>query len=217
MDTSDLANLIKSRRSIRAWQDKPVLEDTILKAIEIATYAPNGGNRQNWRFYVILNRNVIKSIADAVQDIAEQVASWPEVGAWTEEATRMVQRASFFRKAPVLIAVTTGQYRSAMDEIIDARGDSDPKAGEIHRSRATADTKIQSIASVVSYLCLVLHQIGLGAVWMTGPIQAKTEIEKILKVPDGMDFVALIPAGYPAETPPLKERKPIKEVCEVIR
>ena len=31
-----------------------------------------------------------------------------------------------------------------------------------------------------------------------------------------MNLVALIPVGYPAENPPLKERKPINQVCEVI-
>ena len=57
----------------------------------------------------------------------------------------------------------------------------------------------------------------LGAVWMTGPMQAKEEIEKILQVPSGMDVVAFIPVGFPAETPAHGERKPIREVCEIIK
>lgn len=217
MDTTELANLIKNRRSVRVWQDKPVPEEMILRAIEIATWAPNGGNMQNWHFYVILNRETIKSIADAVQASANTIGSWPEAATWAETANRMLQRASFFRTAPAAIAVTTGQYQSPIENILVARGDADPKASEIRQSRAIADTKIQSIASVVAYLCLVLHQIGLGAVWMTGPTQAKVEIEKILKVPAGMDFVALIPLGYPAENPPAKTRKPVEDVCEVIK
>jgi len=48
-------------------------------------------------------------------------------------------------------------------------------------------------------------------------LQAKGEIEKILKVPADMDLVVFIPVGYPAENPPLKERKPINEVCEVLK
>lgn len=69
----------------------------------------------------------------------------------------------------------------------------------------------------MAYLLLILHQMGLGTVWMTGPLQAKGEIEKILKVPADMDLVVFIPVGYPAENPPLKERKPINEVCEVLK
>ena len=55
MELIDLEKLIKSRRSIRRWQDKRVSEELLLKAIEMATWAPNGGNQQNWRFYVVVN------------------------------------------------------------------------------------------------------------------------------------------------------------------
>jgi nitroreductase len=59
--------------------------------------------------------------------------------------------------------------------------------------------------------------MGLGTVWMTGPLHSKNEIEKILQVPSGMDFVAFLPLGYPAESPEPKPRKPIAEVCKVIK
>ncbi len=65
-------------------------------------------------------------------------------------------------------------------------------------------------------MILVLQQMGLGTVWMTGPTQVKPEIEKILGVPPGLEFMALIPVGYPAETPQ-GQRKPLDEVCQIIR
>jgi len=80
----------------------------------------------------------------------------------------------------------------------------------------TVDSRIQSVSVAISYLLLALHQMGLGAVWMTGPLpQSKGEIEKILKVPETMDIVALIPVGYPAESP-TRDRKPVGEVCTII-
>ena len=62
MDLQSLESLIKSRRSIRRWRQTPVPEDLILKAIELATWAPNGGNRQNWDFLVITERGLIAGI-----------------------------------------------------------------------------------------------------------------------------------------------------------
>ena len=56
MKLTELSDLIKGRRSVRVWQNKAVPEDLLLQAIELATYAPNAGNQQNWRFYVILKR-----------------------------------------------------------------------------------------------------------------------------------------------------------------
>jgi nitroreductase len=217
MKTDELADLINSRQSIRAWQDKPVSEDLLCRAIELATHAPNGGNQQNWYFYVIVNQQVIGSIADAVQASADYIASWPESAKYGAVTSGTARRPSFFRSAPAAIAVAAKQYRSPLEDLSEARAKTDPRAQKIRAGRAIANARIQSVASAIAYLLLVLHQMGLGAVWMTGPMQAKEEIEKILKVPKEMDLVAFIPVGYPGESPPLRERKPAKEVCEVIK
>jgi len=217
MKTAELAELIKSRRSIRAWQDKPVSGDLLCQAIELATYAPNGGNQQNWHFYVIVNRQVIGQIADAVQASADYIASWPESAKYGMMTAGMLQRSSFFRSAPAAIAVAAKQYRSPLEDLSEARAKTDAKAQKIRTGRAIANARIQSVASAIAYLLLILHQMGLGAVWMTGPMQAKEEIEKVLKVPKEMDLVAFIPVGYPGESPALRERKPVKEVCDVVK
>jgi nitroreductase len=217
MKTSEMAELIKSRRSIRSWLEKPVDEDMLLQAIELATWAPNGGNQQNWLFHVILNKNVIHSIADAVQARADYVASLPEANQIGEILTRLLKRSDFFRNAPAVIAVASSQYKSPLDQIAAAREKVDPKIQQMIGWRSVANTRIQSVASAIAYLLLILHQMGLGAVWMTGPMQAKGDIEKILNVPEGMDLVALVPVGYPAENPAPRERKAVKDVIRVIK
>lgn len=217
METDELANLIKGRRSIRMWEDKPVDESLLLQAIEIATHAPNGGNQQNWRFYVVENKGVIKSIADAVKASADYIATLPEADEDRALIDRMKSRSGSFRSAPCLIAVAARQYQSVIDKILAAREKVDEKAAQMRHWRNIADSRVQSVASAIAYLLLVLHQMGLGAVWMTGPLQAKADIEKLLKVPPEMDVVALIPVGYSGENPVLKERQPVKEVCEIIK
>ncbi len=216
METKVLENLVKSRRSIRKWLDKPVPEELLLKAVELATYAPNGGNQQNWRFYIIVNKNVIQKIGEAVQTTANLMASWPE----TEKlgyVSRVRDNASFFKSAPALVVVGASRYQSVADQILEAREKVDTRAKEIRDWRNSANSKIQSVASAIAYMLLILQQMGLGAVWMTGPMQAKGEIEKIIKIQKGFDAVAIIPVGYPAEDPKPRERKPFKEVGEVIR
>ena len=52
---------------------------------------------------------------------------------------------------------------------------------------------------------------------MGGPLQAKKEIEELLKVPPEWDFVGLIPVGYAAEAPETRPRKPIQDVIQFIR
>ena len=214
MELTDLANLIKGRRSIRRWQEKEVSSELLLQAVELATWAPSGGNQQNWHFYIIVNQDTIKAIADAVQAKADQIASWPEADKLGDVA-RFRDRAAFFRSAPALIAVAAAQYQSAVDLVLTAR-ETDHQAAQIHEWRNVANSRIQSVASAITYLLLIFHQMGLGAVWMTGPMQAKEDIEKILKVHPEMDIVALIPVGYPDESP-TSSRRPVGEVTEIIR
>ncbi len=217
MNTADLANLVKGRRSIRAWQSKAVPEEMLLQALELATYAPNAGNQQNWHFYLVLKPETIKALAEAVQASADYIATWPEAGKFGDTAKKMLQKLSLFSAAPAVVVVVASQYQSAVEQMVVLREKTDPQAKLIHDWRNVANSRIQSVSSAIAYFLLVVHQMGLGAVWMTGPMQAKGAIEKLLKVPATMDVVALIPVGYPAESPALRERKPIKEVCTVIK
>jgi nitroreductase len=217
MNMNELAELIKGRRSIRSWLDKPVPEDMLLRAIELATWAPNGGNQQNWLFYVVLDKSVIHAIADAVQARADYVASLPEANQLGENLARMLKRSDFFRNAPAVVAVASSTYKSPLDQIAASLKKADPKVQQMSQWRSIANTRIQSVSSAIAYLLLVLHQMGLGAVWMTGPMQAKGEIEMILNVPGDMDLAAIVPVGYPAEHPDPRERKPIKDVTRVIK
>ncbi|MDO8635995.1 MAG: nitroreductase family protein [Dehalococcoidia bacterium] len=216
MQLDELSNLIKARHSIRRWQNKEVPLELLKKAVDLATWAPNGGNKQNWRFYIITNRNTINSIADEVQNTTNQMASWPEAREFVADVDRWRERAGFFRSAPAAIAVSASQYISEADKILGAREKFDPEASKMRVWRNSANTKIQSVASAIAYLLLILHQMGLGAVWMTGPIQAKGNLEKLLGVPSHMDLVAFIPIGYPGENPVIRGRRPVEEVIEII-
>jgi len=217
MEFVELASLIKDRRSIRRWQDKKIPEELLLQAVELATWAPNGGNQQNWYFYVIINPATINAIADVVQASTDEMVTWPEAKDFGDIVAKWQSMVAFFRSAPAAIAVTTSRYQSIADKILAARENNDPRASEIRQWRSTADSRVQSAASAIAYLLLIFHQMGLGSVWMTGPIQAKGEIEKLLRVPPEMDLIAFLPVGYPAESPTPKERRPVKEVTNVIR
>ena len=216
MKLNDLATLIKNRRSIRRWQDKEVPLSLLSQAVELATWAPNAGNRQNWHFYIIVNRSKINSIADSVQASADEMASWPEAQG-SVDVVRWRERASYFRSAPAAIAVAVSRYESTADSILAARQKVDPEAGRMRAWRDRADTTIQTAGSGIAYLLLILHQMGLGAVWMTGPMQIAGRMEKILGTPSDVNLVAFIPVGYPAETPEAPPRRPVEEVCEIIR
>ena len=57
MELNDLDTLIKGRYSVRNWQEKDVPEELLLQAIEMATWAPSGGNQQKVVLAKWLQRN----------------------------------------------------------------------------------------------------------------------------------------------------------------
>ena len=215
MNIQDLEKLIKGRRSVRQWKEQEVSDELLKKAVELATWAPNGGNYQGWRFIVVKRKEMIEKLANAVQSVADKIASWPEAVSWQEDVDRYRKNASFFRKAPVCIGVFSGVYQSPMDKVLVARESFDREAKEILGFRRSAPTAIQSSAAAVTTMLLAFQQMGLGAVWLVSPIQAKKEIEAILKVPSNMDLICLIAVGYPDESPQ-KERRPVEEVLEFV-
>jgi nitroreductase len=58
-----LSNLMQRRRSVRWYQDKPVEENKLRKAVEAASLAPSACNRQPYRFYIANNSQKATEIA----------------------------------------------------------------------------------------------------------------------------------------------------------
>ncbi len=49
----DIIEVIKRRRSVRSYTDKPVEREKIERLLEAAHLAPSASNRQEWRFVVV--------------------------------------------------------------------------------------------------------------------------------------------------------------------
>jgi nitroreductase len=215
MDIQALERLVKGRRSIRQWKKEEISDELLRKAVELATWAPNGGNYQGWRFIIVKKKEMIEKMANAVQSAADKIASWPEAMSWQEEVRRYQKNSSYFRNAPVCIGVFISDYQSVMDKVLIARESFDPEAKNILGFRRSAPTAIQSAAAAAATMLLVFHQMGLGAVWLGAPLMAKKEIETLLNVPANFSLTSLIAVGHPEESPQ-RERKPVDQVLEFL-
>lgn len=60
----DFLSIIKTRRSIRSFQEKKIDRETIKKIIEIAIYAPSACNIQGWKFIVVDNDKIKQQVVD---------------------------------------------------------------------------------------------------------------------------------------------------------
>ena len=58
--------------------------------------------------------------------------------------------------------------------------------------------------------CLAAYEQGLGTVIMG--LFDEAEAAKVLDLPEGRELVALIPIGYPAESPAAPKRKTVEDL-----
>lgn len=69
---------------------------------------------------------------------------------------------------------------------------------------------IQDTAAALQNIHLTAYSLGLGTCWI-GAFNEE-EARRILKIPQGIRPVALVPVGYPAETPRPTSRRPLSQV-----
>jgi nitroreductase len=212
----ELEQALKSRRSIRQFQEKDVPTELILRAIELASWAPNPGNAETWRFFVVKNKELINKMADAVQAKADIVANWPEAEQIGDAIKGWQQGSSRFRAAPSVIGVAQPPVLNPADKVLRLRGEGDPDARQMLANRAGIDSAAQTAAAVIDHLQIALSSMGLGCFWGAGAMIARKELEKLLGVPEGLELYAIVPVGYPAETPTPGARKPVSELATVI-
>ncbi|MCJ7803153.1 MAG: nitroreductase family protein [Desulfobacterales bacterium] len=63
----DILNLLKSRRSIRVYQDRPIPNDLLLQILEAGRWAPTGANLQPWRFIVVTDPETRRRIGEVTR------------------------------------------------------------------------------------------------------------------------------------------------------
>jgi len=60
-----LTEIIKGRRSIRAYSDKPVEKEKLEAVLDAARLAPSARNRQKWQFIIVTDPSVKDKMWDA--------------------------------------------------------------------------------------------------------------------------------------------------------
>jgi nitroreductase len=63
----EILSLLKSRRSIRVYQDKPISQDLLLQILDAGRWAPTGANLQPWHFIVVTDTETRRQIGDVAR------------------------------------------------------------------------------------------------------------------------------------------------------
>lgn len=190
-DLQTILDLIKQRRSVRRFRSEPVPAETIKTLLEAARWAPSAGNRQAWRFWVITDEITRLAMGAAVEQTLSSIRDRLRDEA-RAQASDYLSKFVHFASAPVVIA----PIHRGGTELLQASQEGDP----LGPARAEADA-LCSVAAAIQNMLLVAHAQGLGACWMTGPLVAHEALAQVLQLPEGWSLSALIPIGWPAESP----------------
>jgi nitroreductase len=207
-----LIDLLARRRSVRCFKPEPPSDELVREVLRAATLAPSASNKQPWRFFVVKNRSVIATMAAAVRVAVEEIAQ--HVPADSEAAFRAYgDYFTRFEAAPVVI-VPIHRGHAILSQLADPA----LPAGRAELIRVMErDSGLVGTSLALMNLLLAAHDLGLGASGMTGPLIAADALKTILGVPSSWGIVALVPIGYPDETPKVTQRKDVERVIRWIR
>jgi nitroreductase len=59
----DLIEVIKERRSVREFSDRPIAKDDLERIVDTARYAPTARNVQPWEFLIVIEKEMLRKIA----------------------------------------------------------------------------------------------------------------------------------------------------------
>jgi len=164
--------LVKARRSVRAYESRAVEEDKLEQILEATNRAPSAGNLQA---YVIL---VVRSAANK------------------QALVRAALNQEFVAQAPVVLAFFAHRLMSA----------------STYKQRGAELYSVQDASVACAYAQLAAAALGLGSVWVGAFDDA--EVSRVLKAKPEWRPVALLPVGYPAETPEPTSRRPVEELAQ---
>ena len=103
----DMLEFIKSRRSTRRYKADAVEKEKLDQILEAGRYAPSGGNCQTTHFIVVSNQEVLRKLADLVQQEFAVMEETPGMYKSIVNSIRSSRKGGyvFHYVAPVLIIV----------------------------------------------------------------------------------------------------------------
>ena len=194
--------VMRRRRSVRTFSDRPVPQALIESIVHTAGTAPSGANKQPWRFVAVQDPAIKQEIRQAAESEEHEFYTRRASETWLQDLQPFGtdEHKPFLETAPWLIVV----FKCMKDEHPTSESDQVYYVNE-------------SVGIAVGMLLTALHHAGLVALTHT-PSPMKF-LGTILRRPEYERPFLLIPVGWPAEDcqVPDIQRKRLDQIMVVDR
>ena len=185
----EFKEVVKLRRSCRAFEPDPVPPDQLAAILEAGQWAPSPMNALPWEFVIITD----VEIKAQVREVSEAAKQAVLDGGGPGFAAKYDME--FLEKAPVIIAVVFDPTQKGLGDFFNQK----------HGA-------VQAVSACVQNMMLAAAEYGLGSLFFTWFDPEK--MRSVLNIPDSLEIAAVIPIGKPkgeVKAPPRKEPKVHRE------
>lgn len=199
----ELNEAIQARRSIRKFKTDEISEEQITELIKAGIAAPSGTNVQPTRYVVIKSAEARAKLKDCTSlpfvykaPVVLACCIDTEAIKFTEERINKLREAKAFVDTP----------------LNDVDNDLNAKKKEYNAPSSAAIQAYLSLnaAIAIDHITLRAVELGLGTCWVMMFDKEKTKA--LLELEDNYEVVALLPVGYPDQSPEQRPRLSYEEV-----
>lgn len=215
----ELTEAILTRRSIRAFEPRPVPRRALQEVMDIALWTPSFANTQSWEFCMVGDekleelRHKLVEAASATPDGTPDLP-WPALG--ESYATRR-------RQVGVTILSARGISREDRDKreawgLLGVGFFDAPQAIIFYAEREFGPWAIFDAGAISLAVELAAHERGLGTVPQAAPARYPDVIRQVLGIPQSKTIILGMAIGYPSPDDPVnrfhREREPLETLVQ---
>ncbi len=208
----ELDEAMRTQHACRYYRDDPVPDEVLFRAVELARFAPNGGNRSAVRFVFVRDAALRRQLGEWYLPLWEEVAAAARAGtgAITTAGGQPKSTRTGFRD-PARVMADGDHFARRFGEhpvIIVVCADlaqTHPTDTELGRLSIVGGASVYPMAQ---NLCLALRDQGVATTFTTLLVAREDDVKKLLGIPEHISTACHIVAGYPARPFPRRLHRP---------
>lgn len=214
----ELTDAMRSTHANRYYKSDPVPNEVFYKAVEVARFGPQGGNRQPVRFLIVTDPENKAQLQEWYLEpwnkyMEASLAGLKAIDAESGDAkatnTGMKDPAKAFEAANHF-AQRFGEHPAIIVVLADI-DETHPTDTDLDRLSIVGGASVYPLAQ---NLCLALRNQGVATTFTTLLCAYEPQVKQLLDIPDNLSCAAFIVAGYPEKSFPTKlTRLPVEELA----